>query len=335
MRTAIVTTTINVPELLKDYKKLKCDIIVIGDKKTPSETADFCEENSIAYFSVKDQAGYLKRFPELKRYLPYNSIQRRNIGILMAYEVGYEKIVTIDDDNYMLNKKYLKEHKLGKRKIASISSDTGWFNVCKGLIDYKRRTFYHRGFPLEKRTDEMYILHQPERKNIVVNAGLWLGDPDIDAMTRLYYLADPIDAKKYPNPDIALEKGTWSPFNSQNTALHRSIIPAYFLHPFIGRYDDIWASYVVKKIADHLGDHIAFGKPLVRQDRNVHNYWKDLEKEKNIQINMAFITELKKIELEGTTYFDCYKEIASKMTGFDDYVKGMKIWIKTIQRLQS
>jgi len=334
MRTAIVTTTINVPTLLKDYKKLKCDIIVIGDKRTPPETATFCEQNDISYFDVKSQLHYLKRFPELKKYLPYNSIQRRNIGILMAYEAGYEKIVTIDDDNYMLNRKYLKEHKLGKRKICTVSSDTGWFNVCKGLIDKKRRTFYHRGFPLEKRTDEMYILSQPEKKNVVVNAGLWLGDPDIDAMTRLYYLADPIDARQYPNPDIALEIGTWSPFNSQNTALHRDIIPAYFLHPYIGRYDDIWASYVVKKIADHLGDYIAFGRPLVDQKRNVHNYWKDLDKERDMERNTDFINQLQDISLEGADYFTCYKEIAEKLQGFDEYVKGMKIWIKTIQRCQ-
>ena len=47
-------------------------------------------------------------------------------------------------------------------------------------------------------------------------------------------------------------KGTWSPFNSQNTALSAKIIPAYPLSPKVGRYDDIWASYVIYRIAGPL-----------------------------------------------------------------------------------
>jgi hypothetical protein len=40
-----------------------------------------------------------------------------------------------------------------------------------------------------------------------------------------------------------MANGTWCPFNSQNTALHRDLIPAYVLSPLIGRMDDIWARY--------------------------------------------------------------------------------------------
>jgi hypothetical protein len=41
-----------------------------------------------------------------------------------------------------------------------------------------------------------------------------------------------------------MANGTWCPFNSQNTALHRDLIPAYVLSPLIGRMDDIWARHV-------------------------------------------------------------------------------------------
>jgi len=41
-----------------------------------------------------------------------------------------------------------------------------------------------------------------------------------------------------------MANGTWCPFNSQNTALHRDLIPAYVLSPLIGRMDDIWARCV-------------------------------------------------------------------------------------------
>ena len=50
-----------------------------------------------------------------------------------------------------------------------------------------------------------------------------------------------------------LAPGARGPFNSQNTILARAVLPAYFLSPNVGRYDDIFASFMVKRIADHLG----------------------------------------------------------------------------------
>jgi hypothetical protein len=95
----------------------------------------------------------------------------------------------------------------------------------------------------------------------VVNAGLWLDDPDVDAITRLCndIVATEYDAAcaalcaAYRLPALTvlsrytrdssyvMANGTWCPFNSQNTALHRDLIPAYVLSPLIGRMDDIWA----------------------------------------------------------------------------------------------
>ena len=43
----------------------------------------------------------------------------------------------------------------------------------------------------------------------------------------------------------------------------------------MGRYDDIWAGYVVLAIADHMDQATMFGFPLVKQERNPHNYFKD------------------------------------------------------------
>lgn len=98
----------------------------------------------------------------------------------------------------------------------------------------------------------------------VVNAGLWLDDPDVDAITRLCndIVATEFDARpacfcavhcllaltfwsRYTrDSSYVMANGTWCPFNSQNTALHRDLIPAYVLSPLIGRMDDIWARYI-------------------------------------------------------------------------------------------
>ena len=50
MKTTIVTTTINIPILLLEharnawrYGHKDLDFVVIGDRKSPPETADFCQ----------------------------------------------------------------------------------------------------------------------------------------------------------------------------------------------------------------------------------------------------------------------------------------------------
>ena len=66
-----------------------------------------------------------------------------------------------------------------------------------------------------------------------------------------------------------------SPFNSQNTLLHRKVIKDYFLFPHIGRMDDIWAAFYVtaKKYK------VIYNEPTVYQQRNVHNLIKDFKDE--------------------------------------------------------
>jgi hypothetical protein len=355
---AIVTTTIFVPKLLdeyaKDAKKFDRDtiFIVIGDKKTPPETAAYCEELAknfdvpVEYFSPERQEEYLSKWPALRDHIQWNCIMRRNVGLLYAYEIGCESIATIDDDNFLVDEDYLGTHAIDTELEAlEIESSTGWMNICSVLKEAHDKPFYHRGFPLETRhTDESW---KETRKTITpaVSAGLWLGDPDIDAMTRLYNLTEPIDATAMTRSDrFSPAPKTWTPFNSQNTALARRVIPAYFLSPKVGRYDDIWASYVVKHIADHLGEHIVFGSPLVKQERNPHNYWRDLDMERyGHALSLSFVEALKKITLTGTDFKSCYAEVTDQLPAVffentlkDDeknfvqgYFDGMQIWKNT------
>jgi hypothetical protein len=130
---------------------------------------------------------------------------------------------------------------------------------------------------------------------------------------------------------IALDPGTWSPFNSQNTALMRDVLPAYFLSPYIGRYDDIWASYIINRITEHFGDVISFGEPLVRQQRNPHDLWKDLDVERNGMIlTDDFCGALRSIPLTGATYHQCFGQIAGALqrawTEGANWTESQKEW---------
>ena len=361
MRPALVTTTIYVPRLMEAYVDNAIEhghgdvlFVVIGDRKTPSDAKRWCLELAgrrgvdFEFLDVDDQARYLTRYPELDAHLPYNSIQRRNIGILLAYERGCDPVITIDDDNFLLGGDFVGSHSLAGRRttLEALTSDSGWYDVCGHLEEAHGVPFYHRGFPPGERWKPAQTASTEVEARVIVNAGLWLGDPDVDALQRLVY---PVDATAFRrDASLALGRGSWSPFNSQNTALARDIVPAYFLSPRIGRYDDIWASYVIVAISQHLGDLVAFGFPVVRQDRNPHDYWKDLDQERPaMRFTDRFCAALRQAELTATDYGACFGEIQAALRrwletdqGLDPeardlvggFVEGASVWSATMRR---
>jgi hypothetical protein len=66
-----------------------------------------------------------------------------------------------------------------------------------------------------------------------------------------------------------------APFNSQNTFIARAVLRDYFLFPFCGRMDDIWAAYYVQA----KGRQVVFGAPSVFQLRNEHDPVRDMRAE--------------------------------------------------------
>jgi hypothetical protein len=365
MHVALVTTTIHVPTLLESYMQdamafghQGVSFIVIGDRKTPTDAKEFCNDLSRRYhyettfLDVDDQESYLRSYPELAKHLPYDSIQRRNVGMLLAYKQRADVIITIDDDNFLAEADFISHHTaVGQEvEIDAYSSAEGWINVCDFLTEERGFRFYHRGFPLDARLGDNHTGPKVSslKGRVVVNAGFWLDEPDVDAVTRLAIPVKVIGLKRQHN--FALGFGTWSPFNSQNTALSRDVIPAYFLSPFVGRYDDIWASYVVKAIADHLGTLITFGHPLVRQERNPHDYWIDLEKEKDgMRLTDTFCHHLRAVRFKGSSYDDCYREAIEGLRSaldnngslkafgrsfLEQYVAGMEVWSTTMARIR-
>ena len=360
MKVAITLTTINKPEVLEEYLKNinhyghnDIEVIVVGDRKTPSGVDQYCNELSkksgiiIKYMDIEFQKDYLRRFPALDAYIPYDSFSRRNIGDLYAYEEGFDIIIRVDDDNYPINNEdFIGKHVcVGKtQQVDILKSNSGWFNVCEELVDYENIPFYPRGFPYSKRWQSDNIKKTTDNIRVVLNAGLWLGDPDIDAITRL---CKAIDAKKYLRTygdNFCLDIGTWCPINTQNTSYSREIIPASFVPPNVGRYDDIWSGYLLRKITDHFNHYISYGSPLLLQKRNEHNLWDDLNKEINGNLYTDHLIHvMDNINLIGNSYNDCYYELSKELDEnltenreiFNGVLTGMKIWSETIKLINT
>ena len=350
MKIALVTTTINTPKLLVDYAKnfekyawKRSDVffVVAGDRKTPP-LGEFCSDLYSKYGYKTDYLGLKEQDelgPGLKEYIPINTITRRNFAILKAYMDGAEMIVTIDDDNLVQpGEDYLKAHAVigTKTRMKHVSSKSGWYDVCRTLSEADKKTFYHRGFPVDQRSEPQETAAE-KATEVVVNAGLWLDAPDTDAMAWLNFGSLSVtgfDSTKYGS-QFALEKGTWCPFNSQNTGLSRKVIPSYFLNPPQMRYDDIWASYVVRKISDHMGHSVSYGQPLVTQKRNPHNYVTDLRNETDgMDRTPELIRELRAMELTGKTYTDCAYELTEKLSDkYKDLKTGYTKWLSVVEEV--
>lgn len=351
MKTTIVTTTINVPNFLQGYvqniKKFgheNVSFIVVGDRKSALATAEFCDGiPDCEYLDTVSQISYMSRWQEtadLLSHLPYDSVERRNIGILKAYEDGADVIVTLDDDNFATDYDAIGQHQLvgTSPKLPTFRSDIGWFNVCSLLAEEEGNIeFYHRGYSPRNRWMRFCSVEEQQTNNVVVNAGLWTDNPDVDAIDRLHRKITVTGFSWGEDETIALAPGTWSPFNCQNTALRRDAIPAYFMSPNIGRHADIFASYVVARLAEHFGDVITFGAPLSAHHRSPHDLWHDLELEREgMQLTDRFCDILRDINLHAKTYHEGYQEIIDGLNesgGWEEITEGMQLWHDVFERI--
>lgn len=277
MRTALITTTINVPRVLELYRKLGPDVrfFVAGDKKTPREAYEFVlslGENSTVCLP---ESGHKWKCSEP---IGWNCIQRRNIALLEAVKWGADNIVTIDDDNVAFDGGYFEsfiDALDNSRPWFGLlaSSPTAWFDPGCLLVPQTK----HRGFPINVKSEPSFS-HVVDAK-IGVAAGLCLGDPDIDAVTRIATAPIIHSVSELGRAGVVVAPGCKTVFNSQNTAFIRELAPAMFMMPGVGRYDDIYASLITQRVMRERGLHVHFGQPFVWQQRNQHNLVNDLRME--------------------------------------------------------
>jgi hypothetical protein len=332
----LVFTTIYYPKVLweiynnlAEFSHLEEVVVwVVGDKKTPAETKTLCEQVcseglEVKYLDIEAQEAWGKRFPEFYSRIPYNNETRRNIGYLQALEQGCERLISIDDDNWPTKDDFLGGHLLtGSPWTESLISEaSGFHNVCEYLEFTVQRPIYPRGFPFRLRESINQAKLSEARSDITigVTAGLWLREPDIDAVTWLNGKVLGIDYKGPKN--FALEHNTWSPINTQNTSVIRDLIPAYLCIPMgwdvpggkIQRYGDIWGGYFLQAVMNGLNYYVAFGRPLVDHKRNPHDYVDDLRQEFWGMILTDWLLDLLRCEFKPTDLDVCDRvdELAS------------------------
>jgi hypothetical protein len=274
MKKIIVTTTINSPtEATKKFAEISQRdgwvFIIVGDTKTPHSEYFELEKkySNVKYLSPEEQE---RNYKEISDVIGWKTIQRRNVGFIAAYKMGADIIATVDDDN-------IPYENWGQNLYVGKTIDVDLYDpeleVFDPLSITKDNHIWHRGYPIEYLQKRHRVEYKGKiKRKVLVQADLWDGDPDIDAMARLTY--KPI--VKYSDITEPYCSNKIAPFNSQNTFLSREVIPFYSVLPFTGRMDDIWGSYILQH---YFPNSVICNKASVYQDRNVQDLITNLEKE--------------------------------------------------------
>ena len=110
--------------------------------------------------------------------------------------------------------------------------------------------------------------------------------------------------------------------NTQNTALHRDVIPSYYFIPMgsapagirIDRYGDIFSGYFSQACARHLGHSIRAGTPVAEHRRNAHRYLRDATQEMaGIWVLEDLLPWLFELRLDGQTYAEAYLSLSGQL----------------------
>lgn len=313
-----IITTINYPTkaIEKLYDKFGDKLIVVGDKKTPTDW----EYKNVTYLPFKDD-GYA-----------CNHYARKNIGYLEAMRSGATLIYEGDDDNIPNNEWRLSDENI----VADISKTEGWFNVYNLFTD---EHIWPRGFSL-KHINKQPMHSSAQKVKSSVHQGMADLDPDVDAIWRLVFNTEVNFVSKR---SVFLRKGAWCPFNSQNTFWFPRAYPLMYLPVYASfRMTDIFRSFVAQRCLWEVNDGICFHSPAtVYQERNGHDLLSDFKDEISGYLNNdLFVETLERLTLKTgeenicSNMLTCYLAVVDKGILPEMEIRSLKKWIKEYENIK-
>ncbi len=247
-------------------------VIVVGDLKSPEDY----DLPGTRFIPVNEQRTLAWRSLAA---LPFNHYCRKMIGYLEAARSGAAIIFDTDDDNCLI------EGQAGDIWSLACESELGPQIAGQAYVNVYRHFSTHaiwpRGLPLDLIKSAQSTVPPVRARGDAAAIGVWQGlangDPDVDAIYRLVYNEPCIFEAKQP---VVLAAGLCCPFNSQNTAFRRELLPLMFLPAFVSfRYTDILRGLVAQPVMWAADFRLAFTAATVFQHRNAHDYLKDFQSE--------------------------------------------------------
>lgn len=345
---AITTTTIFPLDFLSAYadnlrafgRGQDVTIYIAGDRKSPAsseEQARACRATGIdaRFLTIEAQAEVLRPYPDLAAIVPENSDNRRNAAFVAALRDGAEVVISIDDDNWCLpDDDFVGGHLAVGQTLEHPEGlgAGGWFNLCSLLrSEPAPELLFPRGFPYAVRSPACSRVGAPATGRVGVNVGLWLGDPDTDAIGRL--AARPV-TKAWTGDTVFLGRGIRSPINTQNTAVSREAMAAYYYVRMgvelrglrLDRFGDILSGYFLQACAEAVGDRVRIGGPIVDHRRHPHDLFVDLYHElAGVMMLEDLAGFFSAIRLPGDSYLSAYRALSHELERFAEAQQGF-VW---------
>jgi hypothetical protein len=335
MRVSLVTTTINIPTVLALYARAaphpphEFSMFVAGDKKTPPETKEFCDNLPNCHYVMGD--GYLH-----SEVIGWGTDSRRNIAVLEALKEGADLIISIDDDmiglgwGFFDNFIHLFEH--------------SYFGLCLGApgawVDHGLLTVppaSARGLPIGESLN-----HAPTwvaGAGIGAAQGIILGVPDTSATTAIATRPMVHSISDILRTGFVVHPHAYSVFNSQLTAFRREFAPAFAqFYNGQGRNTDIFASLIMRRVMQDNGMYVHHGLPMgfhARQPRPLIN---DLKAEMwGVEHVAEFVQWLDGLDLSGGGVIDSVRLIywmMGELSWMPAIVRDAGLaWIKDVEKV--
>ena len=333
-RIGVVVTSISAPNrvlkaIADGCSSRRYPFWVIGDAGSPPDfILDGCR-----FLDIENQ---LKTGFEFAARCPINHYARKNIGYLSAIAEGVEILIETDDDNYPAAEFWLPRS-IGHR--CATLRDKGWVNIYKYFTDSQ---IWPRGFPLDCARDTpppMEALPQSESL-CPIQQGLTDGNPDVDAIYRLLF---PLPVSFQRAPAVAVSRGTWCPFNSQNTTWFSQAFPLLYLPAYCPfRTTDIWRSLIALRICWENGWSVLFHSSNGVQDRNDHNLMKDFADEVPVYLNARRVVQtLESLSLQPgqeaipANLLRCYESLVGIGIFHQEEIRLLESWLADVRKLRA
>jgi hypothetical protein len=328
---AVVVTSIAAPNavlraLAEGCRERGHHFIVIGDVPSP---ADFRLEGC-DFYGLEAQRATGFKFAEL---CPTRHYARKNLGYLLAVRAGASIIVETDDDN-VPRAEFWDERR--RQQSVPTADAAGWLNVYRY---FSEENIWPRGLPLEhvRAAPADFDSLAVRDADCPVQQGLADENPDVDA---IYRLVSTLPQSFRRDRRLALGRGSWCPFNSQNTTWWAEAFPLLYLPAYCSfRMTDIWRSFVAQRIAWENDWAVLFHEPTVWQERNEHNLMRDFRDEVPGYLNNSAIADaLCGLTLRaGTAHLAdnllaCYEQLVTmKLVGAEE-LGLLAAWVEDLRR---
>lgn len=284
MDKAIIITTINPPkdEIHKFAKIPGWKLICVGDTKTPLDW----QADNVDYISPEMQD---RLFPLFSKVFPWGLYARKNLGYLYAIKSGAKLVAETDDDMFP-DKGYPPD--LSLERTVTVLSGKKFINVYPHFLKTPPdHPVWIRGFPLECLKDQEPVREKKEKVITPIQNSVLDKNSDFDAVYRFLY-PEWLELKK--EGEYAIDKGSYAPFNTQNTFFHEVAFPLLYLPATPGFHaEDIIRSYIAQRLVWEIDGRLVFTPPVQHTlNRNPHDNLDDFRLEVPVFLKVKQLVEI-------------------------------------------